>query len=83
MMDDKQTDADVPDAPEGTETELYGEPVAEHVTETEAYQAFTTETNGSRIFVARFTREGDKWVKQGLDRHNVQDLFNTDGWPTN
>jgi len=78
-----QQKATVPDAPEGTETELYGEPVAEHVTEDEAYQAFTTEINDSRIYVAHFTREGDKWVKQGLDRHNVQNLFNCDGWPTN
>lgn len=72
------------DAPRGTTaTELYGEPVAEHVSDGEAFQAFNTDENDERLFVAHYKHNGDEWVKQGMDRHNVQNLFNFDGWPTN
>jgi len=73
--------------PRQTEVEIYGEPVAQHVTENEAYQAFAgrhgpTSGDDSLIFVAHYERVDGEWVKQGLDRHEVQHLFNHDGWPT-
>lgn len=65
------------------EVELYGEPVAETGDRTEYYEAYTDDEAPERLFIAKYTRESGKWVKQGLDRHNIDQLFNEDSWPTN
>lgn len=64
------------------EADLYGEPVAEHGTETEYWEAYSSD-DPRILFVAYYKQEGGEWVKQGLDRHNVDNLFNFAGWPTN
>lgn len=67
-------------APRG-EADLYGEPVAEHGTEDEYWEAYSSNTSEETLFVAHYVWDGE-WVKDGLDRHKVQHLFNADGWPT-
>lgn len=64
------------------ESDLYGKPVAEHVDGDECWEAYSSE-NPRVLFVAYYKMEGGEWVKQGLDRHNVDNLFNIVGWPTN
>lgn len=69
------------DAPR-QETDLYGEPVAEYGDGGEYWEAYTDEDYPRSIYVAHYIRRNGEWVKDGLDRHNVDSLFNFDGWPT-
>jgi len=73
------------------EADMYGEPIAEYGTDEEYWEAYnpanfeneTTDQERESIYVAHYIRKDGEWVKDGLDRHKVQNLFNFDGWPTN
>lgn len=80
--------------PPRQEADMYGEPVAEYGTDEEYWEAYNPSTfepsdpayatdNAHLLFVAHYIREDGEWVKDGLDRHHVKNLFNFDGWPTN
>lgn len=67
------------------ETDHLGDPVAEYHDEEENkyYEAYTAPEshNPELIFIAQYTQTEDKWIKEGLDRRHIKNLFNEKDWP--
>jgi hypothetical protein len=79
----QNTDANPFDAePPRQETDLYGEPVAEEQIGEKFWEAYSDDSRPDTLFVAYYEWSGGEWVKHGMDRHRVSNLFNHDGWPT-
>ena len=71
------------------EVDMYGEPVAEHGTDSEYWEAYnpsnfenvepgdqTYKTRAdAELYVFHYIRKDGEWVKTGLDKHHVKDLF--------
>lgn len=68
--------------PPRQEVESFGEPVGKEQIDGEYWEAYSSSDNPELLFIAHYVWDGSKWVKQGLDRHRVSNLFNTDDWPT-
>jgi len=68
--------------PPRQEVSQFGEPVAKEQIGGEYWEAYSSDKH-ELLFVAHYCWNGGEWVKQGLDRHRVSELFNADGWPTN
>jgi len=83
------TPTDVP--PPRQETDVFGDPVASQRDADEYWEAYTnTQPQDSEtstgyqhlLFVAYYRLENGEWIKQGLDRHEIKNLFDEQSWPT-
>lgn len=73
--------------PPRSEVDLYGEPVAAKQSANHYYEVYADRhaeapEDVQHVFVAKHTLEAGEWVKQGLDRHRIGNLFNENEWPT-
>ena len=65
--------------PPRQETDLYGEPVIEHGTNTEYWEGYVP-NNGEAssyddtLMVAKYIREDGEWIKTGLERVLITDI---------
>lgn len=68
--------------PPRQEIESYGEPVAKEQIGETYWEAYSSD-KPDLIFIVKYEWQGSEWVKLGMDRHRVSELFNSEGWPTN